>query len=266
MRRKQISGLLCVAASALIGACGDGEDAALAGGGGTTNTRAGWVQCASDGGTCEFEGTQKIRYGTLTRYFEQTRTARVRCDKSVFGDPAAQEPNKACWRSPVAAPPAATPSPAPAPSPTPTPSPSPSPSPAWAARYGQAFLAPRGSAFLHHRLTRFVLLPFLLAIPAFTLHQHIAFGSAFGEARLHSLFRPAEATRIRELRAQRLSGHLPEPASGAQFSNEDRLSHGRNLHRSIPVPSHECGCGAVLARISGADTDLGRQSLGGESD
>lgn len=64
------------------------------------------------------------------------------------------------------------------------PSPSPSPSPAWAARYGQAFLAPRGSAFLHHRLTRFVLLPFLLAIPAFTLHQHIAFGSAFGEARL----------------------------------------------------------------------------------
>lgn len=60
----------------------------------------------------------------------------------------------------------------------------PPPSPAWAARYGEAFLAPRGSALLHHPLTKFVLLPFLLAIPAFTLHQHIAFGSAFGEAQL----------------------------------------------------------------------------------
>ncbi|WP_354005127.1 apolipoprotein N-acyltransferase [Ramlibacter cellulosilyticus] len=34
---------------------------------------------------------------------------------------------------------------------------------------------------LHHPVAKFVLLPFVLAIPAFTLHQHIAYGSAFGE-------------------------------------------------------------------------------------
>jgi apolipoprotein N-acyltransferase len=34
---------------------------------------------------------------------------------------------------------------------------------------------------LHHPLAKFVLLPLLLAIPAFRLHQHIAYGSAFGE-------------------------------------------------------------------------------------
>ncbi|MFO1267558.1 MAG: nitrilase-related carbon-nitrogen hydrolase [Rubrivivax sp.] len=70
------------------------------------------------------------------------------------------------------------------------PSPSPSPSPAWAARYGQAFLAPRGSAAPHHRLTRFVLLPFLLAIPAFTLPAH----------RLRQRFRRSAPLRLRGLR------------------------------------------------------------------
>src|SRR5205085_10799124 len=34
---------------------------------------------------------------------------------------------------------------------------------------------------LDHPLVKFVLLPLLLAIPAFRLHQHIAFGSSFGE-------------------------------------------------------------------------------------
>ena len=57
-------------------------------------------------------------------------------------------------------------------------------SPAWAARYAQAFLAPRGNRFLHHALSQFALLPFLLAIPAFRLHQHIAFGSGLGELQL----------------------------------------------------------------------------------
>jgi len=35
--------------------------------------------------------------------------------------------------------------------------------------------------FLDHPLAKFVLLPLALAIPAFRLHQHIAYGSAFGE-------------------------------------------------------------------------------------
>ncbi|MBI5716875.1 MAG: apolipoprotein N-acyltransferase [Burkholderiales bacterium] len=60
-------------------------------------------------------------------------------------------------------------------------------SPAWAARYAQACLAPRGSRFLQHTLTKFVGLPFLLAIPAFRLHQHIAFGGGLGEWQLFGL-------------------------------------------------------------------------------
>ncbi len=56
--------------------------------------------------------------------------------------------------------------------------------PAWAARYAQASLAPRGHHFLNHALTKFALLPFLLALPAFRLHQHIAFGGSFGEAQM----------------------------------------------------------------------------------
>ena len=34
---------------------------------------------------------------------------------------------------------------------------------------------------LGHPVAKFVVLPLLLAIPAFRLHQHIAYGSAFGE-------------------------------------------------------------------------------------
>ena len=58
------------------------------------------------------------------------------------------------------------------------------PSPAWAARYAQTCLAPRASRYLQHALTKFVALPLLLAIPAFRLHQHIAFGSGLGEMQL----------------------------------------------------------------------------------
>jgi apolipoprotein N-acyltransferase len=40
---------------------------------------------------------------------------------------------------------------------------------------------------LDHPLAKFVLLPLLLSIPAFRLHQHIAFGSAFGELQAFGL-------------------------------------------------------------------------------
>jgi apolipoprotein N-acyltransferase len=60
-------------------------------------------------------------------------------------------------------------------------------SPVWAARHAQAVLAPRGNRFLHHALTKFALLPLLLAIPAFRLHQHIAFGGSFGEAQMFGI-------------------------------------------------------------------------------
>jgi len=60
-------------------------------------------------------------------------------------------------------------------------------SPDWAARYAQAVLRPRGNRFLHHALAKFVALPFLLAIPAFRLHQHIAFGGGLGEVQIFGL-------------------------------------------------------------------------------
>ena len=54
------------------------------------------------------------------------------------------------------------------------------PTPTRATLYAQACLAmPHG--WLNHALTRFGLLPLALALPAYYLHQHIAFGSGFGE-------------------------------------------------------------------------------------
>ncbi|WP_427914439.1 apolipoprotein N-acyltransferase [Ramlibacter sp. MMS24-I3-19] len=52
--------------------------------------------------------------------------------------------------------------------------------PSRATAYAHARSAVRPGRW-QHPLARFVLLPLLLAIPAFRLHQHIAFGSAFGE-------------------------------------------------------------------------------------
>ena len=53
--------------------------------------------------------------------------------------------------------------------------------PAWALRHAQACRAARPLPRLQHPLAKFVALPFVLAVPAFGLHQHIAFGSALGE-------------------------------------------------------------------------------------
>ena len=52
--------------------------------------------------------------------------------------------------------------------------------PAWASRYAQAVQSTRRGR-LGRPLAKFAVLPLLLAIPAFRLHQHIAYGSAFGE-------------------------------------------------------------------------------------
>jgi apolipoprotein N-acyltransferase len=49
-----------------------------------------------------------------------------------------------------------------------------------ATRYAQVRLASRHGR-LDRPLAKFGLLPLALAIPAFRLHQHIAYGSAFGE-------------------------------------------------------------------------------------
>jgi len=52
--------------------------------------------------------------------------------------------------------------------------------PARAAVFAQDRLAIRRGR-LDHPLAKFVLFPLVLAIPAFRLHQHIAYGSTFGE-------------------------------------------------------------------------------------
>lgn len=54
------------------------------------------------------------------------------------------------------------------------------PAPSCETAYSQARLAMRRWR-LDHPLVKFALLPLALAIPAFHLHQHIAYGSAFGE-------------------------------------------------------------------------------------
>jgi len=53
-------------------------------------------------------------------------------------------------------------------------------SPPWATAYAHAVLAVRRGRLDRH-WAKFGLLPFLLAIPAFRLHQHIAYGSSLGE-------------------------------------------------------------------------------------
>jgi apolipoprotein N-acyltransferase len=52
--------------------------------------------------------------------------------------------------------------------------------PSWAATYARAALAIRRGR-LDRPIAKFVLFPFVLAMPAFRLHQHIAYGSTFGE-------------------------------------------------------------------------------------
>jgi apolipoprotein N-acyltransferase len=53
--------------------------------------------------------------------------------------------------------------------------------PSRAATYAQARLAAAPRGRLARPLPKFVLFPLLLAIPAFRLHQHIAYGSGLGE-------------------------------------------------------------------------------------
>ncbi|GCE10590.1 carbohydrate-binding protein [Tengunoibacter tsumagoiensis] len=48
---------------------------------------ASWMQCASEGGTCTFSGTQVVRYGANGHYNYQTATGSIGCNNTVFGDP-----------------------------------------------------------------------------------------------------------------------------------------------------------------------------------
>lgn len=78
-----------------------------------------WTDCAREAQTCNFTGTQQIRYGASGSFVYKTFTSTVLCANSVFGDPAPGI-GKTCSVGSTAA----TPTPIPTPTPTPTPPPS----------------------------------------------------------------------------------------------------------------------------------------------
>jgi parallel beta-helix repeat protein len=47
-----------------------------------------WTFCAYEGGTCNFSGTQQVRYGANGAYVYKTLSNGTSCTNSVFGDPA----------------------------------------------------------------------------------------------------------------------------------------------------------------------------------
>jgi len=47
-----------------------------------------WIACATEGGTCTFNGALQVRYGTPTAFFVRTATGSIACSNDVFGDPA----------------------------------------------------------------------------------------------------------------------------------------------------------------------------------
>lgn len=47
-----------------------------------------WTPCAQDGGTCTFEGLRKVRFGDGKSWFHRTAQGSIRCDATMFGDPA----------------------------------------------------------------------------------------------------------------------------------------------------------------------------------
>ena len=54
-----------------------------------------WVQCATEGQACRFQGTARVRYGTDNRYVYRNARNEIFCSVKVFGDPAYGK-HKAC--------------------------------------------------------------------------------------------------------------------------------------------------------------------------
>lgn len=47
-----------------------------------------WTPCAEDGGTCTYQGMRKVRFGAGDAWFHRTANGTIRCDATMFGDPA----------------------------------------------------------------------------------------------------------------------------------------------------------------------------------
>jgi len=54
----------------------------------TSTSTSSWSFCANEGGTCDFSGTQQVRYGGNGLYAYRTVTGGTACTNAVFGDPA----------------------------------------------------------------------------------------------------------------------------------------------------------------------------------
>jgi hypothetical protein len=71
-----------------------------------------WTACATEGGTCNVNGTAQVRYGTPTQYVTKTVTGPVACSNDVFGDPAFNQAKSCSIASTLAVSPMPTPAPA----------------------------------------------------------------------------------------------------------------------------------------------------------
>ena len=47
-----------------------------------------WIDCGHENDTCNFTGTQQVRYGASGAFFYKTFTSSVLCGNGAFGDPA----------------------------------------------------------------------------------------------------------------------------------------------------------------------------------
>src|SRR5262245_23650466 len=60
-----------------------------------------WTFCANEGGTCQFSGTQEVRYGANGSYFSKTLTDGTSCTNAVFGDPLFGTTKQCSYRAPT---------------------------------------------------------------------------------------------------------------------------------------------------------------------
>ena len=59
-----------------------------------------YVECASEGGTCTFDGQRSVAYGEQGTYVYQTADGSIGCDSGVFGDPLGGVTKKCCYADP----------------------------------------------------------------------------------------------------------------------------------------------------------------------
>lgn len=53
----------------------------------STAPSASWVDCAQEGGICNFSGTRDVRYGAGASFAVKSATSSIACTNAVFGDP-----------------------------------------------------------------------------------------------------------------------------------------------------------------------------------